>query len=327
VRTSFLCVGGCVAVSALVLAKFRGASVDDVMGAQNTPALVAQIDSDDDATRARAAESLAARGSSLRGWVRPLVDIWQRHPAATRTEVFYVLVSVGPSAEDAVPELIQCLDDSSFHVQYWSCRVLRAIGPSSRPAIPKLLLLAANGATSVRRNAIAALPEIAPDGPTDVVAALAAALQDPVHPVRYQAALALFRLGPHAASATTALRHTLDNQLSTIRAPAARALWHITGSANIPVVALRDQLSHGRYPWQAAAVLGEIGSEARAAVPDLVAQLDSTSDVLRFAAVDALASIGPDASEALPALQRLRGTVDDASERVEVERAIEQITY
>jgi HEAT repeat protein len=53
---------------------------------------------------------------------------------------------------------------------------------------------------------------------------------------------------------------------------------------------------------QAARKLGEIGAAAKAAVPDLAAALNDADKQVRFAAVNALWTMGPDAAEAFPAV-------------------------
>jgi HEAT repeat protein len=130
---------------------------------------------------------------------------------------------------------------------------------------------------------------------------LQAALGDEQEIVRTAAARALGALGPKARSASLALLAALDDPRANVRAEAAQALARIELTAEaIPALtrALRHRDSYVRA--FAAWTLGNLGPEAKDAVPALAAVLgpDDTAGVVAAA----LARIGPAAAQAVPAL-------------------------
>jgi serine/threonine-protein kinase len=71
--------------------------------------------------------------------------------------------------------------------------------------------------------------------------------------------------------------------------------------------ALGDRDANAR--WKAAESLGNLGGQARAAVPTLIGLLNDQQEVVRWRTAEALGKIGPDAARAVPALVRtLSGT-------------------
>ena len=72
---------------------------------------------------------------------------------------------IGPKAVDAVPELIQALNDPVAYVRAPAADALGSIGPAAKAAVPALgeRLLATVEQTYVLRSAAAALGNIGPD--------------------------------------------------------------------------------------------------------------------------------------------------------------------
>jgi HEAT repeat protein len=160
-----------------------------------------------------------------------------------------------------------------------------------------------------RRDAVFALGTLGKDG-RGAVAALAAALHDDEPRVRFNAALALFKIGPDggAAAAVGDLSEALDDDVPLVRMDAAMALCRIGPGARAAVPALiqalrrRDNrvLAPG-MPFgytireQAALALGRIGPGARDAVPDLREALSDEEPNMRGSAAAALRLIDPTA--------------------------------
>jgi len=124
---------------------------------------------------------------------------------------------------------------------------------------------------SVRTHAAHALLEVGPE-PDSEVAGLIDSLQNELEILRFHAAIALGNHGRDAQPAVPALIHTaLWDQDPAVRVEAAVALWKIdrTGPLVIPVLikALADD--NELICWIAADCLGQIGPEARQAVPAL----------------------------------------------------------
>jgi HEAT repeat protein len=137
---------------------------------------------------------------------------------------------------------------------------------------------------------------------------VAAALTDPDAQVRSAAAWTLSQIGRNGAAAVPALARALSDSDPHVRDLAALALQAM-GPTAVPAVpelvaALSDPVAYVRAP--AADALGAMGPAARAAVHPLAERLlakDEQGLVLNSIAT-ALGDIGPEAKDALPALQQ-----------------------
>ena len=78
------------------------------------------------------------------------------------------------------------------------------------------------------------------------------------------------------------------------------------------------------FQGDAIEILGDMGPEAKNAVPALIEQLNSSEDYLRESAVLTLGAIGPQAKESLPALRKMKDD-PDALIRSAAERAIREV--
>jgi HEAT repeat protein len=110
-----------------------------------------------------------------------------------------------------------------------------------------------------------------PQPGTDV-AALADALHSEIDVVRFHAAVALGDLGPHGRAAVATLIHaSLWDEEPAVRLEAAIALWKIDRKGPLVVHVLTEALGDANelLCWLAAEYLGQIGPEARQAIPAL----------------------------------------------------------
>ncbi len=145
---------------------------------------------------------------------------------------------------------------------------------------------------SIKRNAVyAQLLEF----DQAAVLALAQALGDPDARIRQQSALALMALGSGYLYEDGERQPALD---------ISAALEELT-------LALAD--SDGRVRELSAHAIGTLGPMANAAVPGLIAMLESSAEGDRNSAAIGLRGIGPGAQAALPALER---ALSDVSEDV-----------
>jgi HEAT repeat protein len=194
-----------------------------------------------------------------------------------RQEAVFALGVIGPEAEEAVPEVCALLKDPSDRVRCDAALALLKMYPASRGAAP----------------------------------ALADVLED-VHPLaRINAAITLNRLGPDARPAVPALLKALGDKKNnewvpgfqiSIREALLQALGRATAGSTDGVAALSAALQNDslplliRAPCRAAAAraLGEVGPEARTAVPLLQAALKDNNGRVRGAAEVALKKIEPE---------------------------------
>jgi HEAT repeat protein len=177
---------------------------------------------------------------------------------------------------ELAPVLISLLKDPDRDVRVRVLTALGYLGGQAHRVLPVLRAALKETAVkdddeSVRTYAARALLQVGPEPDSDV-AGLIDSLQNELEVLRFHAAIALGNLGRDARPAMPALIHTaLWDEDPAVRLEAAVALWKIdrTGPLVIPALikALAD--SNELICWIAADCLGQIGSEAREAVPAL----------------------------------------------------------
>jgi hypothetical protein len=154
---------------------------------------------------------------------------------------------------------------------------------------------------AIRERAAKALGEIKPQG-REAICALAACLEDKEGAVSINALDALSAIGVKAIPALIDV--LLRSKDAEARHWAAIALGQIGHEARVAVpyltTALQDENTYVRQ--YAAEALGKIGPESRLAVPGLIPLLRAKEEEERSSAALALGEIGPDAAEAVPAL-------------------------
>jgi HEAT repeat protein len=158
--------------------------------------------------------------------------------------------------------------------------------------------------SDVRRDAAQALGKMGPQA-KEAVPALVAALQDKNLFVRRYSAHTLGKIGSDAAKqAVPALTKTLDDKRKEVAEAAAEALGQMGTSAVKPLVkAVKDKGTETSVRQKAVTSLGQIGPEAREAVPALMTVLKGKdNEEVRVEAATALGNIG---SAARPALSEL----------------------
>jgi HEAT repeat protein len=186
--------------------------------------------------------------------------------------------------------------------------------------------------SQVREDAAWALVRLGPEA-EDAVPPLIAALQDESAKIRECAVDALKGIGPSARPALPSLRLALDDPAIEVRTAAAAALWSLdpkpaTAKAILPV--LREALGDGKTLFvrdSAIKVLNSMGSEARPALPELIALLqdqkssergDTAKASERGDTAKALGSIGPDPRS----IQALCAALQDSERAVRYDAAV-----
>ena len=105
---------------------------------------------------------------------------------------------------------------------------------------------------------------------------------------------------------------------------AAWAVYNLTEVPDEPVSVLRSLLTKKTYQTEAAAMLGNFGSDAAPAVDDLMKLLDHQDEGLRENAAISLGLIGPASAPAIESI-RLLESDPDALIRQAATQAIERI--
>ncbi|MGD9723781.1 MAG: HEAT repeat domain-containing protein [Pirellulales bacterium] len=275
-----------------------------------------------------------------------------------------ILQAAAEAKGAAVPRLIGALDNDEL--AYWACIVLRDIGPDAKDAVPKLVEKLQDRRPEIRREAILALAAI---GSADAAPKIAALLKDePSSTAATYALGVLGRIPPTAEATIKANVASPDKLLSTtslwtlarvyptdmklkraaieqlvarlkdedpfVRTAAARGLVALPPSPGItgPIMekALADAdettaqymldaiatlgpqavprlivaLKHTSLRPHVAYILGQIGPPAAPASEALTKLLDDPDPNVSIEAAHALAKIGPGAKAAVPALTR-----------------------
>ena len=178
------------------------------------------------------------------------------------------------------------------HIQWRGARGAWLVGPSAKEAIPDLIVLLTNQSPWVRATAAVALGKI---GTNSVVAlsSLVKALDDPVADVRNCTALALQDIGSAAHGAVPALvRHLGDSDPQT-RSIVIGAILSVTNDRSLVIPVLLRQLNDPLADTRGSAVarLGSFGRQAQFAVPELANLLHDRDKAVRRATTNALNDI------------------------------------
>ncbi len=220
----------------------------------------------------------------------------------------------------SLPLLRRFLDRGNQDLVLATFEIIRRIGP---PAIPLLVDLLGDERISIRRSAVDALIDLAPDTER-IQPALRRALSDEDSEVAGDAARALGALGERASPSVGALVQTLSHEDAYVRVYAAEALASIGpkagGATRDLAKALGDPIPGVR--WAAGEALASIGPAAQSAVPQLIEALKDEFLYVRICAAGALGSLGPKAQAAREAL---RAAANDPTMRHEALWALNRI--
>jgi HEAT repeat protein len=245
-------------------------------------------------------------GQEPRPPLRPLAELVKAldsEDVNERVEAMVGLTELGPKAAPAVPKLIKALlvaDKNLTEEQREDLRLnsMLALGEIKGPAIKALGELTAEKDPSHRYYVIWAIGMIGADA-KELAPNIIAALGDKDDSVRRKAAFALGRVAADPELAIAELAKILKDKEEDVRHAAAEGLSKY-GDKAVPT--LMEVLKTGGADAQRLAgfALGEVGSDAKAAVPDLQKIMigkDQSHNEVHWTA-QALAKIG---KAALPA--------------------------
>ncbi|GMQ80133.1 MAG: hypothetical protein BMS9Abin04_077 [Planctomycetia bacterium] len=225
------------------------------------PGLIAALSNADEETIDQLVYAIAATGEKAAPRIARALKVKELQPIALR-----LVTLLGPKAKAAVPALIEALEDESNDGLF-------------------------------RREVAFALGAIGPDAvsATDALGGCLAA-DDPE--LRTGATYALGKIGPPAKAATKALVKLVKNGDPFEQVAGVWALVRVHPKneklAHVAVPVLVKALSHERRQVRAevAAALGDLGTFARSALPQLEKALADPDPDVREAAADAIRRIG-----------------------------------
>jgi HEAT repeat protein len=279
----------------------------------------------------RAAEALTDVGAHSDVAAKALVGSLADKDIKVRREAAVALWRMGPGAKAAVPALGKALADEDVKVRRDAAATLWRVGPAAKAAVPALTGALKDADGEVRLGAAGALGVVGLEAGA-AAPALTDALKDKDLEVRHFAARALVRVGNRAAkeAAAPVLREVLEKGVpdQRLRAELIVLLWKIgSGAAPAP-----SGLDPGDLRAAAMMLRGVYSTKAadeatrRNAVPTLLGAFEGTKDaVYRESFAQALGQIGPDAKAAIPALrdgqkdkdERVRAAAAEALKKIE----------
>lgn len=288
-------------VSNVAFALARVAPADGENWNSILPKLVALLSDKRTHVRSEASAALVEIGAPAVPVLADIVKGYDQNPdAAIRAAA--TLQLIGPAAGPAVPALLDALKARQERVVMTAADALGAIGPPAKSAVPELKKLLGSRLATVRGHAAGALGELGPDA-VEAVPELTKAVADTDPDVRREAVEALGNIGPAAKAAAPALVKALDDLQGTVTLHAAAALGRL-GAAAVPDLITLMQNPKQRH-WSIM-ILADIGPEASAAVPALLAVVKSDAEFeVRREAMLALSVIGPGAAAAIPDLIKI----------------------
>ena len=292
------------------------------------PKLAALLADDRPKIRAYAAYALGRIGKPASATVDRLIELAFDEDAVVRRSALRALRQIDPPQEKAMPLVIKMLEQGDISViipalqslaeqgkeavprlraalkheqaQYWACLVLAEIGPDAVEAVPEIQEVLKAGNPDTRMEALVALGEIGPGAKSAIPAVVALAENDEFQHVRYAAVYALGKIGGSDA-ATESLRKGMrsdDEFLKTISSwalartnPTDKAL--VAEAVGLIVNAFQSDDVHVRQAAARAMVEFEVDRELVA--PLLVKALEDKDPTVVANAIDALASLGPQA--------------------------------
>jgi HEAT repeat protein len=258
------------------------------------PALIAALKDSKKEVREQSVIALGWIGSPTQEVVSALTVALKDKETIIAIKACRVLSLLGSS--EAAPPLLAVFQDDRPEVAIEAGRALWRLGPKAAPIVPALLS-AAQGPI----DKSAPVRELLASFGVDVVPELEKELRANEATRREAAADVLGRIGPPARAAVPGLLAALKDQSSSAALMAAMALAQIDSTRGGAAVKL---LTDALDVPSAASALANIGPNARAAVPDLIAALKprkqtAQDELIRLNARLALARIGVPAVPAL----------------------------
>ena len=246
-------------------------------------------------TRERVTEICRAARCDLRAYralgekcLWDFVDAFGHESHSVRSSAFHAVGALGPKARDAVPALIEALEQP--HLQMYAASAIRELGVTARAAIPKLI--------EVLDSAFDAGREFGGDPGTVL--------------------LAVEKLGPSAEEAAPAAARYLNHPEARLRVFAGRALIGVGKPEPFVAVAtqlLRETCQDYSTGWHAAVtrLMGRLGEAAKPLVEELGGMLADEDPLVRLSAAMAFEEIGEHAAHQVSSLI---GALSDPSGRV-----------
>jgi len=207
----------------------------------------------------------------------------------SRRNAAKALAEIGPEARAAVPALIGLLKERRELNPAFYCMALGRLGPDAKEAVPVLEEALKDDNRGIRLAAAVALTTIEPQQASNAVAVLKSLQHDP--------ALATVWVTDESGVAKQTSRKDFQSPGSRFfRLSASVPLWRLGLEQEPPVKGIIEELNgpYGSGDVSYVELLGDIGPEAKAALPTLAKYLNPDQFFgLRQAAAIAIRRIDP----------------------------------
>ena len=224
----------------------------------------------------------------------------------SRRNAAYTLGRFGPQARGAIPQLERSLNDRDPRVRYFCAEALGRIGPRAIDAIPKLMVLKASD----------------PEGGIFADWAIEE-IQSKPHSEAVLKAMAMATTNESESIAEPAVIFLRDSGNARLAVPTLVKMLSVKGSGPDA-----EDDSWGIYRIYAADRIALLGANGKEAVEPLIAALSDHDPFVRVCIAHSLGEIGPEAKPALPLMLALLNSKDvekDKFSKGAVKRAIQQI--
>lgn len=265
-----------------------------IIGKEALPSLRLALQSKNPLMRMGAALTLGHMDAAAAPLVPELRQLLEDPEVSVRCHAAQALWRIDAKADVVLPTFIAALKSSQDHnVQMGVLSTLSQMGDAADPALPALKEVLKNSTEGQVRLAAALAVWNLDNDAALVVPVLETLLDNKSAGYRYDAAHALGEIGKAAQAALPALAKTLRDSDESVVQQAAAAMSQI-GARAVPLLIDAIAADNATARRSAVVALGNIGTEAKAAVPVLRAAATSDADpVMRLLARSALGEIDP----------------------------------
>jgi HEAT repeat protein len=261
--------------------------------------LVKGLTSRDNVVRAQTAEALGTIGATAADTVPALIEALKDSNDRVRVKAAQALGKMGEAAAESVPALIQALRDEDSRVGTQAAQALGQVGETARAALPALQDALRHLNVELRAQAASALGKLG-RAASSALPALRQAAHDKEGVVRSQAVLSLGELGSRDAAVEFCLLDALEDPDPQVRVAAVTSLGRreLPSDAVINALLTALQDTNHQIKVEVTRVLPRLAGGTPAVVEGLCELLKDDTPEVQVSAVLALGKLGPPAQAA-----------------------------